>query len=175
MKDFRILSTIGAHEHQDQEMPEITNEEYWRTRHFYRIVDTIKGHMEIRFSDESLKIASAVDKFFEFDFQGMEPFVNAYSQCAKLKLDTNLLKSEIEILKNLFSQLPEEKRNFENARKLILDNQTMVRNTVILAKVAIAIPISSTSPERSFSSVRQLWNWLRRTTLQDRFSNLSLI
>lgn len=175
LKDSHILSTIGAREYQNQEMPEITNEEYWKTHHFNRIVDTIKGHMEIRFSEESLKIASAVDKFFEFDFQGMEPFVNAYSQCAKLKLDTNLLKSEIEILKNLFFQLPEEKRNFENARKLILDNQTMVKNTMMLAKVAIAIPISSTTPERSFSSMRRLWNWLRRTTLQERFSNLSLI
>lgn len=42
-------------------------------------------------------------------------------------------------------------------------------------QVAITIPVSSATCERSFSTMRRIKNWLRSSMLQQRFSNLSLL
>lgn len=48
-------------------------------------------------------------------------------------------------------------------------------NLYKLLQVAISIPISSATCERSFSSMRRIKNWIRTSMLQDRFSNLAVL
>jgi len=44
-----------------------------------------------------------------------------------------------------------------------------------LLKVALSIPVSSTTCERSFSTMRRIKNWLRTSMDQERFSSLAII
>jgi len=48
-------------------------------------------------------------------------------------------------------------------------------NLYKLLQIAITIPVSSATCERSFSTMRRIKNWLRSSMLQQRFTNLSLL
>jgi len=48
-------------------------------------------------------------------------------------------------------------------------------NIYKLFQVALTIPISSATCERSFSCMRRIKNWLRTSMEQDRFSNLAIL
>lgn len=49
------------------------------------------------------------------------------------------------------------------------------QNLYKLLQIAITIPVSSATCERSFSTMRRIKNWLRSSMLQQRFTNLSLL
>ncbi|CAI6356558.1 unnamed protein product [Macrosiphum euphorbiae] len=54
-------------------------------------------------------------------------------------------------------------------------NKEAFPNLYKLLQIAITIPISSATCERSFSSMRRIKNWLRTSMLQQRFSDLSIL
>lgn len=81
----------------------------------------------------------------------------------------NSLKAEMIVLKNC---LP-AKFNFEDIQKVI--NINVYPNLYKLIQVAITIPVSSATCERSFSAMRRVKNWLRTSMQQNRFTNLSTI
>jgi len=54
-------------------------------------------------------------------------------------------------------------------------NKKIFPNLYKLLQVALTIPVSSASCERSFSVMRRIKTWLRNSMSNDRFSNLSLL
>lgn len=54
-------------------------------------------------------------------------------------------------------------------------NQDTFVNYHKLFKIALILPISSASCERSFSAMRRIKNWLRSTMTHNRFINLSIL
>ena len=54
-------------------------------------------------------------------------------------------------------------------------NKKIFPNLYMLLQVALTIPVSSASCERSFSVMRRIKTWLRNSMSNDRFSNLSLL
>lgn len=54
-------------------------------------------------------------------------------------------------------------------------NKKFFPNLYKLLQVALTIPVSSASCERSFSVMRRIKTWLRNSMSNDRFSNLSLL
>lgn len=48
-------------------------------------------------------------------------------------------------------------------------------NLYKLLKVALTIPVSSATCERSFSAMKRIKNWLRNSMSQEKFTNLSII
>lgn len=78
-----------------------------------------------------------------------------------MKVALNLLKSK--------------KKDFNlNDVKEVIEKQTYP-NLYKLLQVALSIPISSATCERSFSSMRRIKNWLRSSMAQDRFTFLSIL
>jgi len=78
-----------------------------------------------------------------------------------MKVALNLLKSK--------------KKDFNlNDVKKVIEKQTYP-NLYKLLQVALSIPISSATCERSFSSMRRIKNWLRSSMAQDRFTFLSIL
>jgi len=86
-----------------------------------------------------------------------------------LEVCINSLKAEIIVLKNC---LPTN-YNFEDIKKII--NKNVYPNLFKLIQVAITIPVSSATCERSFSAMRRVKNWLRTTVGQNRFTSLASI
>jgi len=67
-----------------------------------------------------------------------------------------------------------ESVELEDLKKLLLD-KTVYPNLYSLIQVALSIPVSSATCERSFSAMRRIKTWLRTSMHQERFTNLSLI
>lgn len=63
--------------------------------------------------------------------------------------------------------------NFDDIKKTI--QKEPFPNLYKLIQIAITIPISSATCERSFPSMRRIKNWLRTSMLQQRFTNLFII
>jgi len=81
----------------------------------------------------------------------------------------NSLKAEMIVLKNC---LPTS-YNFQDIKNII--NKNVYPNIYKLIQVAITIPVSSATCERSFSAMRRVKNWLRTSMGQNRFTNLASI
>jgi len=63
--------------------------------------------------------------------------------------------------------------DFNDLKKVV--EKHMYPNLNKLLQIAVTIPISSATCERSFSSMRRVKNWLRSSMGQDRFSYLSIL
>jgi len=86
-----------------------------------------------------------------------------------MNISEDMLKAEIIVFKNC---LPAN-FTFDDTKKNIV--KVTYPNLYKLIQVGITIPISSATCERSFSSMRQIKNWLRTSMLQQRFTNLSIL
>jgi len=86
-------------------------------------------------------------------------------------INLDLLKAEMLILKNC---LPSSYNHNIDTTKDICKKATFP-NVFKLLQVALTIPVSSATCERSFSSMRRLKNWLRASMEQQRFTNLSIL
>lgn len=80
-----------------------------------------------------------------------------------------MLKAEMMVVKNC---LPTVFEIQDLKEKIIKDS---FPNLYKFMQVAITLPVSSATCERSFSTMRRIKNWLRTSMLQQRFSNLSLL
>ncbi|CAI6362872.1 unnamed protein product [Macrosiphum euphorbiae] len=159
-----VTSTIGSRE------DNLTGEKYWKANVYNTIIDNITNRMKTRFSDESQKLAKSIDNFFILDFDGSLEFIEYYSHNLKIKMD--VLKAEMMIVNNyLNSQI----KNWTIQDLLSTVTLELYPNLHNLLQVALSIPVSSASCERSFSAMRRIKNWLRTSMIQNRFSNLAII
>jgi len=88
-----------------------------------------------------------------------------------MSINLDLLKAEMLILKNC---LPSSNNHNIDTIKDICKKDTFP-NVFKLLQVALTIPVSSATCERSFLSMRCLKNWLRASMEQQRFTNLSIL
>lgn len=142
---------------------------FWLTTVYYRSLDNIINHMKIRFSSESQKLAVAVHNFLQMNFDESLEVIQLYADA--FSIDKEVLKAEMTVIKNCVGRQGEDIG--------ISDITSVVRkitfpNSYRFLQIALTLPISSASCERSFSTMRRIKNWLRSTTGQDRFSFLAL-
>ncbi|XP_060857399.1 uncharacterized protein LOC132934981 [Metopolophium dirhodum] len=164
LNNFYLQLTTG-----EENEPNITQsvEDYWRQNLYYPIIDSIIVNLKYRFSEDSLSMACSVDNFMNMNYEGSLEFINNYKNVTKVSID--LLKAEMMVFKNC---LPPD-FNFDDIKGKI--NKEAFPNLYKLLQIAITIPISSATCERSFSSMRRIKNWLRTSMLQQRFSDLSIL
>ncbi|KAF0691097.1 zinc finger MYM-type protein 1-like, partial [Aphis craccivora] len=128
-----------------------------------------------RFSSESLMMASSIDHFFNLNFNDSLHFINHYYSL--INISKECLNSEMTVAKNVVVQNIGSDVNIDitNVIRVLSENQTVFPNLQKLFTIALTIPISSATCERSFSAMKKKKNWLRTSMLQDRFSNLSIL
>lgn len=87
-------------------------------------------------------------------------------------LDINIesLEAEITVIKN----------GIQNSDSTLTDvlqkiDQNVFANLYKLMQVALTLPISSASCERSFSVMRRIKTWIRSSMNQDRFTDMSIL
>lgn len=131
-------------------------------------MDNIIINFKRRF--ENLPLANAVGAFFKLDVENAVDFIDNYKDI--LKIDSAALNAEAVVMKNML-QLKNCEVNIENLKKHI--KKEFCPNLHRLHQVALVLPVSSASCERSFSAMRRIKTWLRTTMLQNRFSHMSLL
>jgi len=87
------------------------------------------------------------------------------------------LNSEMTVAKNVVLQNIGSDVNFsiDDVLRVLSENKAIFTNLQKLFIIALTIPISSATCERSFSAMRKIKTWLRTSMLQDRFSDLSIL
>ncbi|XP_050528598.1 uncharacterized protein LOC126898528 [Daktulosphaira vitifoliae] len=126
--------------------------------------------MNDRFSEESLKLAVAVDKLIKLDFENSMDFFDHYlklTRCCKKSLEAEIVVAKSCLLK--------KNANFDLTDMVELITPSVYPNLFKYLQLAITIPISSATCERSFSAMRRVKTWLRTTMEQTRFSSLSVL
>ncbi|XP_060867951.1 zinc finger MYM-type protein 1-like [Metopolophium dirhodum] len=146
-----------------------TVEEHWKIIYF-QIIDAVIVNLKYRFSDESLVLANSLDQFMKMDFEKGSYFINHYKDV--VDIDLTSLKAEMLLTKNCLHN-----RNLDfdilGIKKVVTED--VFPNLFKLIQVGLAIPISSATCERSFSSMRRIKNWLRTSMEQSKFTDLSVI
>jgi len=94
-----------------------------------------------------------------------------------MNISKECLNSEMTVAKNVVVQNIGSDVNIDitNVIRVLSENQTVFPNLQKLFTIALTIPISSATCERSFSAMKKIKTWLRTSMLQDRFSNLSIL
>ncbi|CAI6377154.1 unnamed protein product [Macrosiphum euphorbiae] len=113
----------------------------------------------------------AIDSFTKLNFDESSFFIDNYKKLCNVDVVT--FKSEMLVAKNCIVRLNKhEDVELEDLKKLLLD-KSVNANLYSLLQVALSIPVSSATCERSFSAMRRTKTWT--SMHQERFTNLSLI
>ncbi|XP_025191998.1 uncharacterized protein LOC112592200 [Melanaphis sacchari] len=99
-----------------------------------------------------------------------KPVENQYLKSSLIRKD--ILKAEMMIVNNYLNS---KIKNWTIQDLFSTVTLELYPNLHNLLQVALSIPVSSASCERSFSAMRRIKNWLRTTMIQNRFSNLAII
>ena len=146
-------------------------------RLFYEVIDVIRSSMENRFKElPSLMFINLLDcrKFHEYK----DHFPESLFSCLKTSygrfFDFDALKSELTVL---FSDNEMHKDTASKLYEYLLmqDLVDVFPEVSKLAQLIITIPASSSSAERSFSTLKRIKTYLRNTQEQQRVSSLSLL
>ncbi|CAI6366510.1 unnamed protein product [Macrosiphum euphorbiae] len=175
LKSFHVSVTTGAGGNdicnQGVDMNRTENyKQYWCSHAYYAVLDAIIGHFELRFSKESLELANSIDNFIKLNMTKSMMFIDHYQ--ALFSIDKEALRSEMTVAHNCAIQL---KPNFGLEELKTIISKEVYPNIHSLLKVALILPISSASCERSFSAMRRIKNWTRTSMTQDRFGYLSVL
>ncbi|XP_050065414.1 zinc finger MYM-type protein 1-like [Aphis gossypii] len=152
LRDFNVTVVTGAEQQLPIQCTETVDKQiqnYWRNHFYNPIVDTILSHLKLRFSEESQELAQ--DLF---------------------SINLECLKSEMTVARNCAIQLS-NKFGLKELKQVI--SKTVYPNLFKLLQVALVLPISSASCERSFSAMRRIKSWTRTTMGQERLSYLTYL
>ncbi|XP_060847136.1 zinc finger MYM-type protein 1-like [Rhopalosiphum padi] len=170
LKNYVVMSSTSAeNNHQSDNTSTTTLEpkEYWKIHAFYPVIDTIICQMKERFSEESIQIATCVDNLLKLDFEGSSLLINHYKNL--FEVIPHDLKCEMTVLKNMIKGVP----SYLTIKEKI--SKDTFPNLFKMIQLAITLPVSSATCERSFSAMRRINNYLRFTMSQERFSKLAIL
>lgn len=83
-------------------------------------------------------------------------------------INSSNLKCEMNVMKNMMKEV-----NFESIK--IHLNEEVFPNLFKIMQVAITLPVSSATCERSFSTMRRINTYVRANMTQGRFTNLAIL
>ena len=154
---------------------------------FLPVLDRIINEMNRRFSTQSLAIMCSLqsllcptsDKFFKF--ASLTPFLSHYGD--KSKVNSSLLKAELLIASEMIKKHREDlikkakpgtsiTLDLASIIKLLSQNWSALGNLLKCIQIAMTIPVTSASCERSFSAMKLAKPCLRNRSGDQRLSDL---
>ena len=164
-KDLLITSTSG---HRDG----LKSDEEYRTNLFYPILDSILSELKDRFSDDNILILNAISalcprssNFLHTD--SIKPFAT------QMDVDFPSLCNEIHVLKPMLKE-----KQLENIVELYIELLPLKQafpKVMSLLLVALTIPVSSTTCERTFSKMKLIKTKTRNSMSDNRLSDLCVL
>ena len=144
-----------------------------RVNLFYPTIDRMITEMKERFSPQSQNVMLGID--------ACNPSSDTFLDISDLrKLATHynmeLFEPEVAVAKNYLQALQcksEKKFNMEKAYSLLDENAFPTLKQTF--QLALTVPVTSCSCERSFSCLRRVKTWLRSKMTQERLDHLSVL
>ncbi|XP_050531022.1 52 kDa repressor of the inhibitor of the protein kinase-like [Daktulosphaira vitifoliae] len=120
-------------------------------------------------------MALSVNFFLNLNFKESYHFIDHYH--SSMDVSKECLNCEMTVAKNVILQSigPDADMNVENIIPILFENKSTFPNLYKLFNVALTLPISSATCERSFSAMKKIKTWLRNSMTQDKFTNVSIL
>lgn len=170
LQDCVINSTLGQHVVPD-------NKHTFCASVYYPVLDNMIGEMGRRFSDTNCNIMQGI--------QALNPSSPTFLREETVLLladaydsNTDDLKHELHQAKRLLNRKKGEKESPTTVMEFtqFLDPyQEVFYELFRLCKIAVVLPVTSASCERSFSSLRLIKTYLRSTMTEKRLSSLAVL
>lgn len=148
------------------------------------MLDRLLGEIGRRFSDKSLAVTKAIQallcpsssNFLNFSF--LQPFLAHYGDACNVT--QSLLKAEMLIASDVMwnvcaSKIPAvdtTSLELSDVIQILTTSSLAVKNLLKCIQIALTIPVTSASCERSFSAMKLVKNYLRNATSDQRLSDL---
>ncbi|KAL4126512.1 hypothetical protein QTP88_010734 [Uroleucon formosanum] len=152
LKDYHVTVTTAAENSLYKD--DLSKKKYWEEHANYPILDaTIIINYEFHLTNSFFKLLCF-----------------CLYICVQDTFDINSsnLKCEMNVMKNMMKEV-----NFENIK--IHLNEEVFPNLFKIMQVAITLPVSSATCERSFSTMRRINTYVRANMTQGRFTNLAIL
>ena len=162
---------------------------YFRKAYF-EVLDTAGGELKRRFQQErGMPVAAVLEKMLldasqiSFDDPGALPSeLEMYSK----DIDRHRLFAQLNMLPDLIGTYNERNpataiKQVTNLRTLceimndVTSSKIMFREVFYLLRILLTIPVTTSTAERTFSSLRRLKNFLRSTMSQPRLNHIILL
>ena len=152
----------------------ITPESHHRVNTFYRSLDKVISEMKARFNENDQEILGALgdvvlnENPLQYNFEIVAEFYN---------VDKDLLEVEKEMYQNsIQASKSQAKTAADVVCKMFEDGLSDLLPILYdVATILASIPATSSSAERSFSSLRRVKTYLRSTMGQQRLNSIALI
>ena len=168
LQDSVIMTSVGARDSESEQTD--TPLQFYRQRYF-EILDRVIQELKRRFNDNRsliLSVASCNPKnehFFSLD--RVQPLAQESG------IDLSKLAPQLDVAKNLLKSKKVE--TIEDVMKELLTLQDGFPEVYSLIKVAMTIPVTSATAERSFSVLKRTKTYLRSTMVQERLTHLAVL
>lgn len=149
---------------------DLTTSEHLRQTLFYPCLDRMTQELENRFSS----VVADLMKGIQACHPASETFLNEESLVMlATHYKIQLLSEEVLVAKKFMARKQNTIPDIISVFKLL--NADMFPTLKAVFQVALTIPVSSCSCERSFSALRRLHTWLRNTMGQNRLNYLTVM
>lgn len=91
------------------------------------------------------------------------------------KIKSDLLEAEFQIWKTKWFKISKENRPTSAIEALNECNPHLFPNIFILLKIFASLPVTTCTPERTFSTLKRLKTYLRNSCSQDRLTGFALM
>ena len=160
-----IMAPIGARVAEENDFPM----QFYRQR-YYEVLDRVVHELELRFTDNRnviLSVASCNPKNDHFRLDRVQPLAEENG------IDLVKLAPQLDIARNLLRSNRLE--SMEDIMKELLPLQHGFPEVYHLIKVAMTIPVTSATAERSFSALKRIKTYLRAIMGQGRLTHLAVL
>jgi len=171
-EDIKIPRIVARQKHRINVITS-SPEEYYRITIAIPFFDDFIEQLQARFNNHKKQISSLhkllpkICNKFEIDANDFE----IYSEF----LDIEVLPTEIQLWKRKWSNKPEKDKPNSAIEAYIKCNYEYFPNISFLLKLLATLPVSTSTPERTFSTMKRLKNYLRNSSGQERLTGLALL
>uniref|UniRef100_A0A3P8QGE1 HAT C-terminal dimerisation domain-containing protein n=1 Tax=Astatotilapia calliptera TaxID=8154 RepID=A0A3P8QGE1_ASTCA len=166
MEDFVLEATVGSR-------TELNNSDTLKRELLFPCVDRMVGELDQRFCSVDAGLLKGVQACSPKSENFLsEPHLNELAKHYRL----DLKKEEVLVARNFLTRKTEAGCPPKNMLSVynLLDSD-MFPSLKATIQVALTVPVSSCSCERSFSALRRLHSWLRQTMGQKRLHSLAVM
>jgi len=172
LQDFIVIESVG-------ERPVVDSKTAFRQHVYLPIVDNLLNELAKRFSSTQCAVMRGIaalcpDSDHFADYSQIQQFAEAYNA------DTSDLQHELHQAQRMLERLASSASAGVPAS--LLDFVTYLarygeafHELYRLGRIAISLPVSTASCERSFSALRQIKTWVRNSISDSRLCNVSIL
>lgn len=156
-----------------------TPEEYYRYEYF-AVIELIDGELERRFCQKSFSMVTDIERTILAGANGTAPDIPDSLKGFSEDLDLVALKKQLAFLPSFLSASEHQQpiQSIHTLCNALLKSEIslkMFEEVKKLLHIYLTIPVTTSTAERSFSTLRRLKTYLRNTMSQQRMNNLLIL